>query len=47
MSGVEMLHQDKSYASGGRQRLKELDAGIEAAGRRADADDREVFGSSD
>jgi hypothetical protein len=46
MSRVEMLHQDKSYARGWRQSVKELDAGIETTGRSADADDRKIFGSS-
>ena len=37
---VEMLHQNEGHAGVGRQVLKQLREGLEAAGRRADADDR-------
>ena len=41
---IEMLDQDEGHAVAGRQRVHQLPAGIEAARRGADADDREIPG---
>jgi len=41
VGGVEVLNEDKRHAGGGRQRVEQLAAGIKAARRGADADDRE------
>ena len=39
---IEMLDQDKGHAVSGWQRAYQLSAGIKAAGRSTDRDDREL-----
>ncbi|MEO3475691.1 hypothetical protein AAFN86_27810, partial [Roseomonas sp. CAU 1739] len=41
MRRVEVLDQDEGRAIPGRQRIQESPASVEAAGRSADADNRE------
>ncbi len=41
MGRVEVLDQNERHAAAGRQRVKKLAGGVEAAGRRADPDDGE------
>src|SRR5271166_1398023 len=39
---VEVLHDDEGHAGGRRKRVQKLPAGVKAAGRGADRDDRKI-----
>jgi hypothetical protein len=44
MGRIEVLNEDEGHADIGGQRIEELSAGVEAASRGANPDDREFAG---